>query len=53
VRTAARNRIAHLPHRFPTLPQAQIFAGSDQLRQAMTRVGVDLSACRIELVVGA
>jgi hypothetical protein len=40
-------------HRFPTLEQAQTFAGSDQLRQAMTRAGVDLAAYRIELAVEA
>ena len=40
-------------HRFPTLEQAQTFAGSDQLRQAMTRGGVDLAAYRIELAVEA
>jgi antibiotic biosynthesis monooxygenase len=28
-------------HRFPTLEQAQAFGGSDELRQAMTRAGVD------------
>jgi quinol monooxygenase YgiN len=40
-------------HRFPTLEQAQAFGGSDELRQAMTRAGVDLSAYRIELAVEA
>jgi hypothetical protein len=53
VRTAARNRIAHLLHRFPTIEQAQTFAGSHQLRQAMTGAGVGLSAYRIELAVEA
>ena len=50
--TGARNRIACALHPFPTI-QAQAFAGSDQLRQAMTRPGVDLSAYRIELAVEA
>ena len=53
MRTGARNRIAHLPHRFPTLPQAQTFVGSDQLRQAMTGTDLDRSAYRIELAVEA
>jgi hypothetical protein len=48
-----RNRIAHLLHRFPTLEQAQTFAGSDQLHQAMTLAGVDLAADRIEWAVEA
>jgi hypothetical protein len=51
--TGARNRIACALHPFPTIQQAQAFAGSDQLRQAMTRPGVDLSAYRIELAVEA
>jgi hypothetical protein len=53
VRTGARNQIAHVLHRLPTIQQAQVFAGSDQPRQAMTRAGVDLSAFRIELAVEA
>ena len=53
MRTAAGNRIAYVLHRFPTIQQAQTVAGSDQLRQAMTHGGVDLSGCRIELAVGA
>jgi hypothetical protein len=53
VTTGARNRIAHVLHRFPTIQQAQVFGGSDELRQAMTRAGVDLSAYRIELAVEA
>jgi len=53
VTTGARNRIARVLHRFPTLQPAQAFAASDQLRQAMTRAGVDLSAYRIELAVEA
>jgi hypothetical protein len=53
VTTRARNRIAHILHRFPTLPQAQTFVGSHQLRQAMTGAGVDRSADRIELAVEA
>jgi len=53
VRTGARNRMARVLHRFPTIQQAQAFAGSDELRQAMTRAGVDLSADRIELAVEA
>jgi quinol monooxygenase YgiN len=39
-------------HRFPTLEQAQAFAGSDELRQAMTRAGV-AGPPRIELAVEA
>jgi hypothetical protein len=53
VTTGASNRIAHLLHRFPTIPQAQSFAGSDQLRAAMTGAGVDRSADRIKLAVEA
>jgi hypothetical protein len=53
VRTGARNRIAHLLHPVPTIQPAQTFAGSDQLRQAMTGAGVDLSAHRIKLAVEA
>jgi hypothetical protein len=51
--TGARNRIARVLHRFPAAQQAQAFAGSDQLGQAMTRPGVDLSAYRIKLAVEA
>ncbi len=39
-------------HRFPTVEQAQEFAGSDDLREAMGRAGV-ASAPRIEIAVGA
>jgi hypothetical protein len=53
VRTGARNRIAHLLHRFPTIQPAQTLAGSDQLGAAMTRPGVDRSDYRIELAVEA
>ena len=53
MRTRARNRTAHLLHRCPTSQQAQTFAGSDELRQAMTGTGVDRSADRIELAVEA
>jgi hypothetical protein len=49
--TQAKDRIAHLLHRFPTLQQAQTLDGSDQLHQPMTGAGVDLSADRIELAV--
>jgi hypothetical protein len=52
VTTGARNRIAHVLHRFPTIQQAQVFAGSDELRQAMTRAGV-AGQPRIELAVEA
>jgi hypothetical protein len=45
--------MAHVLHRFPTIQQAQTLAGSDQLRQAMTRGDAELSAYRIELAVGA
>lgn len=53
MRTGARNRIARALHPFPTIQQAQAFAGSDRLGQAMTGAGVDLSAYRIELAVEA
>jgi hypothetical protein len=53
VRTRARNRIAHLPHRCPTSQQPQTFADSDQLHPAMTGTSVDRSADRIELAVEA
>jgi quinol monooxygenase YgiN len=39
-------------HRFPTLEQAQGFAGSDGLREAMGRAGVK-GAPRIEIAVEA
>ncbi len=39
-------------HRFPSLEQAQAFAGSDELREAMGRAGVT-GAPRIELAVEA
>jgi len=39
-------------HRFPSLEQAQAFAGSDGLREAMGRAGV-LGAPRIEIAVEA
>ena len=39
-------------HRFPTLEQAQGFASSDELKQAMGRAGV-AGAPRIELAVEA
>jgi hypothetical protein len=39
-------------HRFPTLDQAQAFAGSSQLREAMGRAGVK-AAPRIEIAVEA
>jgi heme-degrading monooxygenase HmoA len=39
-------------HRFPTLEQAQAFATSDELREAMGRAGV-AGAPRIELAVEA
>jgi quinol monooxygenase YgiN len=37
-------------HRFPSLEQAQAFAGSDELRDAMGRAGLT-SAPRIEIAV--
>ncbi len=37
-------------HRFPTLEQAQAFAGSDELRDAMGRAGLT-DAPRIEIAV--
>lgn len=52
MRTGARNRTAHLLHRCPAVQQAQTFAGSGQLRQAMTGAGVTGSP-RIELAVEA
>jgi len=39
-------------HRFPTVEQAQAFAGSNELRQAMDRAGVK-NAPRIEIAVEA
>lgn len=39
-------------HRFPSLEQAQAFAGSDQLREAMGRAGV-AGPPRIEFAVEA
>jgi hypothetical protein len=39
-------------HRFPTVEQAEAFAGSDELREAMTRAGVS-GAPRIEFAVEA
>ena len=39
-------------HRFPTLEQAQAFAGSDELHDAMGRAGLT-SAPRIEIAVEA
>jgi hypothetical protein len=51
VRTGARNRTAHLLHRFRTIHQTQ--TGSDELRTAMTGAGIELSADRIELAVEA
>ena len=39
-------------HRFPSLEQAQAFAGSGELREAMGRGGV-VGAPRIEISVGA
>jgi hypothetical protein len=39
-------------HRFPTLEQAQAFAGSDGLREAMGKAGVK-GAPRIEIAVEA
>ena len=53
MRTGARNRIARVVHRFPTMQQVQAFVGSDDLRAAMTGAGVDRSADRIELAVEA
>jgi hypothetical protein len=38
-------------HRFPTLEQAQSFAGSDELREGMGKAGVQ-GAPRIEFAVG-
>jgi hypothetical protein len=39
-------------HRFPTVEQAEAFAGSDELREAMGRAGVE-GAPRIEIAVEA
>jgi len=39
-------------HRFPTVEQAQAFAGSNELREAMGRAGVK-GAPRIEIAVEA
>jgi hypothetical protein len=48
----ANKRDVIVLHRFPTLEQAQAFAGSDELREAMTRAGV-VGSPRIELAVEA
>ena len=40
----------YVVHRFPTLEQAQSFAGSEGLRDAMSRAGV-VGAPRIEIAV--
>jgi len=42
----------HVLHRFPTVEQAQAFAGSTELREAMGRAGVK-GAPRIEIAVEA
>ncbi len=42
----------YVVHRFPTLGQAQAFAGSSELREAMGRAGVK-GAPRIEIAVEA
>jgi len=42
----------HILHRFPTLEQAQAFAGSSKLREGMGRAGVK-GAPRIEFAVEA
>lgn len=39
-------------HRFPTVEQAEAFAGSDALREAMSRAGV-AGAPRIEIAIEA
>jgi len=39
-------------HRFPTVEQAEAFAGSDELREGMHRAGI-AGAPRIEIAVGA
>ncbi|MGH9275948.1 MAG: antibiotic biosynthesis monooxygenase [Acidimicrobiales bacterium] len=39
-------------HRFPTVEQAEAFAGSDELREAMARAGV-AGRPRIEIAVEA
>ena len=38
-------------HRFPSVEQAQAFAGSDELREAMQRAGVT-GPPRVEIAVG-
>ncbi len=42
----------YILHRFPSLEQAQAFAGSDGLREAMSKAGVK-SAPRVEIAVEA
>jgi len=48
----ADKRDVYVLHRFPTLEQAQAFAGSNELREAMGRAGV-INAPRIEIAVEA
>ena len=48
----ANDHDVYVLHRFPTLEQAQGFAGSSELREAMGRAGVK-GAPRIEIAVGA
>ena len=48
----ANDHDVYVLHRFPTLEQAQGFAGSSELREAMGRAGVK-GAPRIEIAVEA
>jgi len=48
---AAKENV-YVVHRFPTVEQAQAFAGSSELREAMGRAGVK-GAPRIEIAVEA
>ena len=48
----ADGRDVYVLHRFPTLEQAQAYAGSAELREAMGRAGV-AGPPRIEIAVGA
>ena len=48
----ADNQDVYVVHRFPTQAQAQAFAGSRELREAMGRAGVK-GAPRIEIAVEA
>jgi quinol monooxygenase YgiN len=48
----ANDHVVYVLHRFPSLEQAQAYAASSELREAMGRAGVK-GAPRIEIAVGA